>query len=47
MIEEGQPAPTFTLPSDSGEGVLLESLRGSPVVHCFHPTDDTPAASTQ
>ena len=41
MIEEGQPAPTFTLESDSGERVSLESLRGKPVVLYFYPKDDT------
>ena len=32
MSEEGQPAPSFTLHSDSGELVTLEELRGKPVV---------------
>ena len=40
MIEEGQPAPTFTLPSDTGEDVSLESFRGKPVVLYFYPKDD-------
>ena len=43
MIEEGLPAPTFTLPSDSGEDVSLQSFRGKPVVLYFYPRDDTPA----
>ena len=47
MIEEGQPAPTFTLPSDSGEDVSLESLRGKPVVLYFYPKDDTPGCTAQ
>jgi len=37
MIEEGKPAPSFTLPSDSGEDVSLESFRGKPVVLYFYP----------
>ncbi|HEU5490547.1 MAG TPA: redoxin domain-containing protein [Gaiellaceae bacterium] len=41
MIQEGQPAPTFTLPSDSGEDVSLESFRGTPVVLYFYPKDDS------
>ena len=41
MVEEGKPAPTFTLPSDSGEDVSLESLRGKPVVVYFYPKDDS------
>jgi thioredoxin-dependent peroxiredoxin len=41
MIDEGKPAPMFTLPSDTGEDVLLESLRGKPVVLYFYPEDGT------
>lgn len=41
MIEEGKPAPTFTLPSDSGETVSLDSFRGKPVILYFYPKDDT------
>lgn len=44
MIEEGQPAPLFMLPSDNGEHVALESFRGRPVVLYFYPRDDTPAS---
>jgi len=47
MVEEGEPAPTFTLPSDSGEDVSLESLRGKPVVLYFYPKDDTPGCTAQ
>jgi peroxiredoxin len=32
MLGEGKPAPRFTLPSDDGEDVSLESFRGKPVV---------------
>jgi peroxiredoxin len=32
LVTDGKPAPTFTLPSDTGEDVSLESFRGSPVV---------------
>jgi thioredoxin-dependent peroxiredoxin len=47
MMEEGKPAPTFTLPSDTGEDVSLESLRGKPVVLYFYPRDDTPGCTAQ
>ena len=47
MVEEGSPAPDFTLTSDSGEQVSLESLRGQPVVLYFYPKDDTPGCTTQ
>jgi peroxiredoxin Q/BCP len=47
MLEEGQPAPTFTLPSDNGDEVSLESLRGKPVVLYFYPKDNTPGCTAQ
>lgn len=47
MIEEGNPAPSFTLPGDSGEEVSLESFRGRPVVLYFYPKDDTPGCTAQ
>jgi peroxiredoxin Q/BCP len=47
VIEEGQPAPDFELPSDSGETVKLSALRGKPVVLYFYPKDDTPGCTTQ
>jgi peroxiredoxin Q/BCP len=40
-VEEGQPAPTFSLPSDSGEMVSLAELRGKPIVLYFYPKDDS------
>jgi len=47
MVEEGKPAPAFTLRSDSGEDVSLASLRGRPVVLYFYPKDDTPGCTAQ
>jgi len=47
MVEEGSPAPGFTLTSDSGEQVSLESLRGQAVVLYFYPKDDTPGCTAQ
>jgi peroxiredoxin Q/BCP len=46
-VEEGKPAPDFTLMSDSGEAVTLSSLRGSPVILYFYPKDDTPGCTAQ
>jgi peroxiredoxin Q/BCP len=47
LVEEGKPAPDFTLESDSGEGITLSALRGRPVVLYFYPKDDTPGCTTQ
>ena len=47
MVREGEPAPDFTLESDSGEEVTLSSLRGHPVVLYFYPKDDTPGCTRQ
>jgi peroxiredoxin Q/BCP len=47
VIEEGRPAPTFTLPSDGGEDVALDSFRGKHVVLYFYPRDDTPGCTAQ
>jgi len=47
MIEEGKPAPDFTLDSDSGESVTLSELKGKPVVLYFYPKDDTPGCTRQ
>ena len=47
MVTEGQPAPGFTLASDTGDEVTLESLRGRPVVLYFYPKDDTPGCTAQ
>ena len=47
MVEEGKPAPDFSLESDGGETVTLASLRGKPVVLYFYPKDDTPGCTTQ
>jgi peroxiredoxin Q/BCP len=41
MVVEGEPAPDFTLVSDSNEEVALSNFRGQPVVLYFYPEDDT------
>jgi peroxiredoxin Q/BCP len=41
LLNEGSPAPDFTLPTDSGEDFTLSAERGHPVVLFFYPADDT------
>jgi peroxiredoxin Q/BCP len=41
VVEEGHPAPSFTLTSDDGESVSLSDFHGKPVVLYFYPKDDT------
>ncbi len=41
MVDEGQPAPDFTLESDAGEQVTLSQFRGKPIVLYFYPADDS------
>jgi peroxiredoxin Q/BCP len=47
MLEEGLPAPDFTLISDAGDAVRLSDLRGTPTVLFFYPKDDTPGCTRQ
>jgi len=47
-VEVGDPAPDFTLPSQSGDQVRLSDVwhRG-PVVLYFYPKDETPGCTTE
>lgn len=40
MLEEGQKAPAFTLPTEDGE-VSLKDFKGKTLVLYFYPKDDT------
>ena len=47
-VDAGSKAPTFTLPSQSGEMVSLEDFIGTkPVVLFFYPKDDTPGCTKE
>jgi peroxiredoxin Q/BCP len=46
-IAPGDPAPDFTLPSDTGEEVTLSALRGRKVIVYFYPAAMTPGCSKQ
>jgi peroxiredoxin Q/BCP len=41
MVEDGDKAPEFELPTDAGEAIKLSRLKGKPVVLYFYPKDDT------
>lgn len=43
----GDPAPDFTLPSDTQGDVTLSSLLGRSVILYFYPKDSTPGCTTQ
>lgn len=46
-IEEGKPAPAFTLPDQDGNKVSLKDLKGKQVVVFFYPKDDTPGCTKE
>jgi peroxiredoxin Q/BCP len=46
-IEEGKPAPPFTLQDTDGKAVALQDLRGKNVVVYFYPRDDTPGCTKE
>ena len=43
----GEPAPDFSLPSDTGETVKLSHLRGQRVIVYFYPAAMTPGCTKQ
>lgn len=47
MLNEGDKAPDFELPTDHGTVVKLSKLKGHPVVLYFYPKDDTPGCTTE
>jgi peroxiredoxin Q/BCP len=47
MPSAGQTAPTFTLPSQDGSQIALDSFRGKWVVLYFYPKDMTPGCTIE
>ena len=47
MIEEGKPAPEFTLLDQHGTAISLAGFKGQSVVLYFYPKDDTPGCTTE
>lgn len=46
-IEEGKPAPLFTLQDAAGKAVSLKNFRGQHVIVYFYPKDDTPGCTKE
>ena len=46
-LAPGDPAPDFTLPTDTGEQVSLADLRGRKVIVYFYPAAMTPGCTKQ
>ena len=46
-LQPGDPAPDFSLPSDTGQTVRLSDLRGQRVIVYFYPAAMTPGCTKQ
>lgn len=46
-LKEGDKAPEFSLPDDSGKTVKLSDFKGKNVVLYFYPADDTPGCTKE
>ncbi len=46
-LQQGDPAPGFTLPTPDGDEVSSETLRGSKVILYFYPAAMTPGCTTE
>ena len=47
MVEDGDKAPDFEVPTDDGGTLKLSRLRGKPVVLYFYPKDDTSGCTAE
>jgi len=47
MPQDGDKAPDFTLPTESGEALKLSKLKGKTVVLYFYPKDDTSGCTAE
>jgi peroxiredoxin Q/BCP len=47
MLQDGDKAPDFELPTDGGEPLALSRLRGRPAVLYFYPKDDTSGCTAE
>jgi peroxiredoxin Q/BCP len=46
-VQEGEPAPDFSLPASGGRTVSLAKMKGKPFVLYFYPTADTPGCTKE
>jgi peroxiredoxin Q/BCP len=46
-LEQGSPAPSFTLPDQDGKSVSLDDFRGQKLVVYFYPKDMTPGCTAE
>jgi peroxiredoxin Q/BCP len=46
-VQEGKPAPAFTLPDAAGKQVSLADFAGKDVILYFYPKDDTPGCTKE
>ncbi len=46
-IEEGKPAPAFTMSDATGKKVSLQDFAGKNVILYFYPKDDTPGCTKE
>ena len=47
VLKEGNKAPAFALPSDSGKIIKLNDFKGKKLVIFFYPKDDTPGCTKE
>jgi peroxiredoxin Q/BCP len=47
MLQDGDKAPAFELPTDEGAALALSRLEGRPVVLYFYPKDDTSGCTAE
>ncbi len=47
MLEDGNKAPDFKLPDESGKTIQLSKLKGRAVIVYFYPKDDTSGCTSE
>ena len=47
MVKEGDKAPSFNMPTNTGEEISLSKLKGQKIVLYFYPRDDTPGCTKE